>query len=67
MEFDLKWVHMARCELILRLDGALPPHKKKTLLAMTATATLLDYRDSCRTLARTFWAPPLTPKFNVDG
>ena len=23
MEFDLKWVHMARYELILRLDGAL--------------------------------------------
>ena len=23
MEFGLKWVHMARCELILRLDGAL--------------------------------------------
>ena len=23
VEFDLKWVHMARCELILRLDGAL--------------------------------------------
>ena len=22
MEFDLKWVHMARYELILRLDGA---------------------------------------------
>ena len=22
-EFDLKWVHMARYELILRLDGAL--------------------------------------------
>ena len=25
MEFDLKWVHMARYELILRLDGALWP------------------------------------------
>ena len=23
MEFDLKWVHMARYELILKLDGAL--------------------------------------------
>ena len=23
MKFDLKWVHMARYELILRLDGAL--------------------------------------------
>ena len=23
MEFDAKWVHMARYELILRLDGAL--------------------------------------------
>ena len=23
MEFDLKWVHMARYELILRLEGAL--------------------------------------------
>ena len=23
MEFDMKWVHMARYELILRLDGAL--------------------------------------------
>ena len=23
MEFDLKWIHMARYELILRLDGAL--------------------------------------------
>ena len=23
IEFDLKWVHMARYELILRLDGAL--------------------------------------------
>ena len=23
MEFDLEWVHMARYELILRLDGAL--------------------------------------------
>ena len=23
MEIDLKWVHMARYELILRLDGAL--------------------------------------------
>ena len=23
MEFDLKWVHMARYELILRLDGAI--------------------------------------------
>ena len=23
MEFDLKWVHMARYDLILRLDGAL--------------------------------------------
>ena len=23
MEFDLKWVHMARYELILTLDGAL--------------------------------------------
>ncbi len=23
MEFDLKWVHMAQYELILRLDGAL--------------------------------------------
>ena len=23
MDFDLKWVHMARYELILRLDGAL--------------------------------------------
>ena len=23
MEFGLKWVHMARYELILRLDGAL--------------------------------------------
>ena len=23
MEFDLKWVHMAKYELILRLDGAL--------------------------------------------
>ena len=23
MEFDLNWVHMARYELILRLDGAL--------------------------------------------
>ena len=23
MEFDLKWVHMGRYELILRLDGAL--------------------------------------------
>ena len=23
MEFALKWVHMAPCELILRLDGAL--------------------------------------------
>ena len=23
MEFDLKWVHMVRYELILRLDGAL--------------------------------------------
>ena len=23
MEFDLKWVHLARYELILRLDGAL--------------------------------------------
>ena len=37
MEFDLKWVHMARQELILRLDGALwlriifstPPDPKK--------------------------------------
>ena len=23
MEFDVKWVHMARYELILRLEGAL--------------------------------------------
>ena len=23
MQFDLKWVHMAQYELILRLDGAL--------------------------------------------
>ena len=23
MEFDLKWIHMARYELILRLEGAL--------------------------------------------
>ena len=23
MEFDLKWVHMGRYELILRMDGAL--------------------------------------------
>ena len=23
MEFDLKWVHMARYELILKLDGAI--------------------------------------------
>ena len=23
MEFGLKWIHMARCELILRLEGAL--------------------------------------------
>ena len=23
MEFGLRWVHMVRCELILRLDGAL--------------------------------------------
>ena len=23
MEFYLKWVHMARCELILRQDGAI--------------------------------------------
>ena len=23
MEFDLKWVHVARYELVLRLDGAL--------------------------------------------
>ena len=37
MEFGLKWVHMARYELILRLDGALwltiisepPPDPKK--------------------------------------
>ena len=25
MEFDLKWAHMARYELILKLDGALWP------------------------------------------
>ena len=40
MEFGLKWVHMARYELILRLDGALwltiisehtPPDPKKSL------------------------------------
>ena len=31
MEFDLKWVHMARYELILRLDGAFlnPPLTQK--------------------------------------
>ena len=28
MEFDLAWVHMARYELILKLDGALSPDHK---------------------------------------
>ena len=34
MEFDLKWRHMARYELILKLDGALWPRIiSKPLLA----------------------------------
>ena len=38
MEFDLKWVHMARYELILKLDGALwlTISSKKNLTHKTA-------------------------------
>ena len=51
------------CNLQVRMEDEFktPPRKKKTLLVMTATATLLDFHDLCRTLVRIFWAPPLPP------
>ena len=49
-EFDLKWVHMARYELILRLDGALwltiiskPPLTQKEGHGMTKKSKRIQH------------------------